>query len=481
MDDIRKRRTDGIRAPAPRPVLKKIVPPPPLRAQKETPVLPAAPEPEIFHPQIIADSSPKVPPEFVKKENSWASHLKRIPSVSRPFAKEMSQEKTRFRMIRFGIFSGVLVGIVFLILLSTIFARATIRVKPHTQTEALKSLQVGFDVSASGLAIDQRVVPVEKLSFEHTVSQNFQPTGKPGSATASDSRVRGQVRIYNNFSTIPQTLVATTRLLSETGVVFRLQKNVVVPGQKLENGKLAAQFVDAEIAVEGTTKTDVAQGAKFSIPGFAGTPKADKFYAVALAAFQTPSTTGGGTVTEDDRKKASEAVTKQVFDEIDQEIKAKTPQGFVTIQPLREIQITTVSVPDKNTRADSFRAEATAVGQAFLFRQEDVLHLMEAVFTQDANNTRELIGDSIQLNYRVLRSDFQSGHAEVFIDGQARSKYVLSPEEIRAIAAGKKEGTLSQLFSARTDMDEFQLSFFPPWRLSTPVDPKKIKIVVEEP
>ena len=436
-----------------------------------------------MRPQIISETPPKMPKEFVKKENSWVSHLKKIPSVTGPFAKEIKTEKSRSRMIKFGVIAGILVGILLVVLLTTTFARATIRVKPHVQTESLKPVQVLFNASASGLDIDQRVVPVEKLSFEHTVSQDFQPTGTGSGGTAATPVMHGQVRIYNNFSTAPQTLVATTRLVSASGAVYRLQVNVVVPGQKSENGKLTAQFVDAQVAADGTAKTSVPDGTKFSIPGFAGTPKADKFYGVSIGAFQAPSsTTGSGSiVTEDDRKRAQEAVTKQVFDEIDQEIKSKTPQGFVTVQPLREIQITSVSVPPKNTRADSFKAEATAVGQAFLFRQEDVNELIQKAFTQDTNNSRELIGDSLQLNYRVSQTDFQAGRAQLSIDGQAKSKYIISAEQLGQSVAGKKEGTLTQLFSARTDIDEFQLSFFPPWSLSAPSDSKKIRVIIENP
>src|SRR3989338_2595118 len=57
-------------------------------------------------------------------------------------------------------------------------------------------------------------------------TQSFTPTGT-SSKTVEDIST-GTVKIYNNLS-FAQALVATTRLLSQEGVLFRLKSAVTIP------------------------------------------------------------------------------------------------------------------------------------------------------------------------------------------------------------------------------------------------------------
>lgn len=78
-----------------------------------------------------------------------------------------------------------------------------------------------------------------------------------GDGVETTGKSSGEAVVYNNH-TAPQTLIATTRFLSEKGVLFRLQKTITVPA-----GKTVTAFLTAD--QEGA-KGDIGPSA-FTIPG----------------------------------------------------------------------------------------------------------------------------------------------------------------------------------------------------------------------
>ena len=109
----------------------------------------------------------------------------------------------------------------------------------------------------------------EVLEAEKEVSQNFTAHGKKLKST----KAHGTMRIYNNYSTAAQTLVATTRFISNEGKLFRTKERVVIPGGYYEGGKLAAGFIDIEVIADQPGEDYNIDPSTFSIPGFVGTSK----------------------------------------------------------------------------------------------------------------------------------------------------------------------------------------------------------------
>src|SRR3989338_4000025 len=86
-------------------------------------------------------------------------------------------------------------------------------------------------------------------------TQSFTPTGT-SSKTVEDIST-GTVKIYNNLS-FAQSLVATTRLLSQEGVLFRLKSAVTIP---------AGGSVDAPVYADLPGVSGDIKPTRFTIPG----------------------------------------------------------------------------------------------------------------------------------------------------------------------------------------------------------------------
>lgn len=378
------------------------------------------------------------------------------------------------RLKYWGMVAGAAALIALIVGASTLLARLTVTVKPRIEDVAVQDIAVGLDAAAAKALPAQKTIPAETLSFSKKTEQSFSATGKARVA----ARARGIVKITNRFSAVPQPLVASTRFLTEGGVLFRLPKSIVVPGAKVEGGKIVPQSVEAELVADVPgERSNIAGETNLMIPGFQGTPKYEKFDAVAAQGFSGGLEGTGTVVSKDDIKNAEEQVTKAVFDVLKAEIGRGIPPGFVSADGLQNVQIVKVDAPAPGTRAEHFSVAASAIGKALIFREQDAVALVQSLVLAGAAD-QEFVQGSAQLRYQARSADFGKGKAELAVSGHVKTRAVAHADDLAALIAGKKMGSITDVLRNRHELADFHLSFFPPWRSSAPANPAKIHITV---
>ena len=376
-----------------------------------------------------------------------------------------------------GMLAGAAAATGVFILASTTFARLTIVIKPRVEEVKMENVAALFDTSVSKILKAQKVLPAERLSFSRDFVKEFPATGRE----VVRERARGRARIYNRFSSAPQPLVAGTRFAADSGLIYRIGKSVEVPGAKIEEGKITAQSLEAELVADAPGERANSSGeVTLKIPGFKGGPRYEGFYAAAPQGFAGGAEGEATVVSKEDLKKAEEEVTKALFDELRREFDEKSPPGLALLKELQEIQITKVEAPKPGTRSDRFSVKAQAAGKALAFREADAISLLSS-FALEESKDQELVEGSARLSYVVERVDFEKGRADIVISGSFKTKAKVEEQELAAVIKGKKEGSLIEAFKARKELASFSLAFFPPWRSKAPSDPAKIRFRVEEP
>ena len=379
---------------------------------------------------------------------------------------------------RMGAYAGVIAVAIIFILLSTVFARLTVTVKPRVEEAAIERVGALFDTSVSKVLVSQKVIPAEALHFSKSLSREFPATG----SGRVDERARGTALVFNAFNTQPQLLVAGTRFTTDTGAVYRIQKALTVPGAAIEKGKIVPRSVAAELVADAGGGTGNAAGPmSLKIPGFAGSPRYQGFYAVAKQGFAGGFTGEGSIVTKDDLARAEEDLSKALFSELDAQMLRGIPAGLFLLKELREIQIVKMEAPKAGSRAEhTFSVSAEAKGEALVFREQDIVDLL-ASFALEGIKNQEFIPGSARLSYAVRNVDFEKGRAEVTVGGNLKIKEKIPERELASLIAGKKEGSAIEALKARRELARFTLSLFPPWRATAPGDPAKIRFRVETP
>src|SRR3989344_2102405 len=92
--------------------------------------------------------------------------------------------------------------------------------------------KIEINTEEGGVNVLGKTIPGNFFEEELEVSQEFKATGK----TKIAGKARGQIRVYNAYSTSSQSLIANTRFISAEGKLFKSIKAVTIPGGKQSGG-----------------------------------------------------------------------------------------------------------------------------------------------------------------------------------------------------------------------------------------------------
>lgn len=425
------------------------------------------PGPEILG--IAAEDEP-VLAEELKEEIEEESTDNEVIFTSPIFAKK---RKRVFPWLITGAGGALLI----LVLLSTVFARLTLTLKPKVEGVTLRDTPAVFDISVARTLVSQRVLPAQKLEMSKKMTEEFEATGKK----YIEERAHGSVKIFNSYSSSPQTLIQGTRLLADSGRIFRLAKTAIIPGAEINEGKIAPRFTEVEVVADVVgEEANVKDGTILRIPGFNGTPKYQGFYAVASGVFTDGFKGEAKIVSQEDIRRAQEELTKKIHQELQAEIARKIPPDFKFVEQLREIEISKIENPQPGTRLDRFPVSVQGTARILVFREEDVREVVEDIALKGEKD-KELLPGTMSVQYRVQDLDFGKGRAQVTLGGDMKIKSKIFKEEFAAIVQGKKEGSIIEALRGRPELASFRVSFFPPWIFKAPGDSQKIKLTIEEP
>lgn len=426
---------------------------------------------EVYDPEGIIITEPVKPSSDPDQDVSGGVvYESPVTEVEGPQLKKTARG---WRSLWWGVVSGLVAALVLIMVTSTIFARLTIRLEPRIEKLILPETVLALDISVSKILVEQRVLPAERLEFFQTMREEFNSTGKE----FIQEPARGRMRIYNRFSSSGQTLVQGTRFLTDSGILFRLTKNIVLPGAKIEEGKIVAEYAEAELVADRPgEEANIAGEVSLKIPGFKGSSKYEGFGGVAPAGFSGGFKGEARVVSREDLKNAEEQVTKKVYEALSREIIKKVPPDFKFLDALRQIQISKLDIPREKERRDRFIIEATAQAKVLIFRESDTIVLLKDVLLKEDSN-KDLLGEFAVLSYRVRDVDFEKGRATAILQGEIKARSNISTGGIANLVKNKKEGSIVEILKGRSEIAAFNLSFFPPWLFKAPADPAKIFFV----
>ena len=214
---------------------------------------------------------------------------------------------------------GVLTLILFGIIGYTAFSRARIIVTlGSVAKETSFRLTLAEDVFGRERPSDS--LPVLFLETTDSASDTFVPSGEGERA----GKTGGVVTLHNETDR-NQPLVATTRLLTPDGVLFRIKESVNVPARATVTATAEADEEGAEGEIGPS---------RFTIPGLS-----PSLQAAIYATSDSPMVRGGAlakTVTEQDMETARQTLRQKLLEKSRQSFAAQvgedkiTPQDFVT-------------------------------------------------------------------------------------------------------------------------------------------------------
>ncbi len=358
------------------------------------------------------------------------------------------------------------------IIISTVFSKVTVEVIPEQARVILDNTTIQAKRSAGTGELEFGVVSVEVMEEKIVLATGTEKVTR---------KATGQITIFNNFDEKPQELVVNTRFQTPDGKIYRIQKAIVVPGMK----KVDTQDIPG--SVEVTVTADKAGAdynialTDFTIPGFAGGPKFEKFSAKS----KTPMTGGFigeiKTVSPADAEKTRQELRQKLTTQTNN-LKPQVPEDFILFD---DALVTTFeSIPlaesDQSLDANEIKIAEKAVASGFLFDKEKLSAYLAEKFIDDYDGEGVLIYNFDELKFTLLEKDKldykNTDLITITLSGNAHIVWIIDQAVFKDSIRGLNKKEFSNIISRFPAIKSVIPHFLPPWKRTIPDDPAKIKI-----
>lgn len=467
ISDIVPRRPSSARATAGKesPVAKPVKRATKKKEPQEKPVeVEKSQEPDFFSVTVREtriDAGP--PPAFAEAS---AGEPEEIPRVI--VRRRMPRRGIRIVAIVLAVLVAAGAGAWFL--LPKAVVALTMKKHPVTFSETVVVAADPASVSAPGTV----VIPGETLEARANLTLPF---ATQNTETVS-ARATGVLTVYNSFSSAPQALVANTRFESPDKKIFRIQRQVIVPGAKVEGGTITPASIEvAVVAEEAGEAYNLPASSGWRIPGFAGRPQYDGFYAEAKRGMKN------GFIGERAKPSAAELANARVellqalTDSLESQFLIILSDRFTALPGSRRVTFAEedVSADEEDTHVFHFFGEA--VMQQIVFEDPT---LKDALVEKAGRSLQDEFAPW-EFSYELGTSTANfSAHTLTFAaEGEGTFTEPFDADAFRASVAGKEEAELKAAVFAIPGVEAATVSLSPFFVRSVPENPEKIEVTVK--
>lgn len=423
--------------------------------------------------KIPAGNSPKI----LETSHVLSEKIDVLFNKSKALAKIAPPVFSRFHLIK-----DPRLALCIMICLAAIFAattfysvlpRAKIHIKPLAEDITLELIVTG-DLHLTKAIPDNFKIPAQLFEKSFQATRVVKSTGEKELRQKS----RGVIKIYNTYSSSPQTLVASTRFISEGGKIFRTVATVIVPGAEVEGGTIVPSFIAADVIADEPGEAYNIGSSTFSIPGFKGTAKYLSFYGKSEGSMSGGKIGKVKVITEKDYNDAVFELKSELRAETEREMSLLLPQGLFIpdgARSAREVKITSVDQIG-NAVAEFTIAGSTAV-EAFAIRLSEITDLVDHDF-EERFPGKKIIATSKNIVYKTEVTDFDKGIVKVKAALSSAVYLSIDPAEIVHNVAGKDELGVREFLATHRGIRETNITFWPFWVKKMPLEADKINVII---
>lgn len=315
-------------------------------------------------------------------------------------------------------------------------------------------------------------IPGQIFSENRNLELSFPATGKKN----IERRASGSIRIWNAYGSLSQKLVASTRFVAPDGKVFRLAEAVTVPGAKVVAGKIEPAYIAARVSADKPgIDYNIGPVAKFTIPGFAGTPKFEGFYADSSGPMTGGFSGESFYPTEDDIAGAKAEMRENLEGVMKAFVFAKLPSELKILDGSPQFKLKSERVNTDTGEEGKFSVYAEGEFSLVAFREPDLLGMLEERMRNEASPDFEV--KSHEIEYGEPR--FSVGGMSFSVNYNAVLAKKVDVSELKKKLAGKSETDLKTAIFSVPGFASARAALWPFWVKAVPDKEEKISIIIE--
>ncbi len=403
------------------------------------------------------------------EESAKGDEEKEVPegelAEERPPRKKIQLIKTKIFIPLFILVGIGVIGFAFLSL-----PKAKVEITPKREIISF-DMAISADKGISEINFAEKKIPAQLIRMEREASASFLSSGKK----LKESKARGTITVYNNYSSSSQALVATTRFISENGKLFRTTSTANIPGATVAGGKITSSTYDVEVVAAEPGEDYNIGPSTFSIPGFAGTPKYTGFYGKSAQPM-----TGGFKgeikfITKDDVSGARKNLEGQLSN-LEGEVSSKIPQNLKLIERALGVAFEEASLPKAGEETEKFDMALKGVVSALVFSEDDVKKLIEENIAAKIINDKKSLPKTQKIVYSIKSINLNDGKMDLSVKAEESVTWRIETESLRESLASKTIPEVKEYLSSSVSIENAKVTLWPFWVKRFPSKPEKIKI-----
>jgi len=313
------------------------------------------------------------------------------------------------------------------------FSKTKIEIWPETDIMSFQET-VLIDPKATSIDFDNNVIYGQLLRDETSFSKEYSASGK----VVKKGKAKGIIRVYNSYSTSSRTLIHS-RFVSSDGKLFWSTKKITIPGSKYdERGKLVPGEKDVEVeAAESGEEYNIGP-TTFALPALAGTALYTTIYARSFSPISGGFEGEIAQVTQADLDMAEADLLENLKNQSRDSLKTKISEDFVLLDSAIFQEIINISSSEEvEAGVESFTFEAKLESKAIVFKRSDIEDFIKNHINSIVEENRKLQEESLEINYSLKDTDFQSGTIVLNLAVKAKIYSDINLDQIKKAILGR--------------------------------------------
>jgi hypothetical protein len=350
--------------------------------------------------------------------------------------------------------------------------KATISLEFKNQGKSA-AVDITADVQTSSIDAGNKIIPakIEKIDQEET--ENFDATG----SASGGAKASGKVVIYNEFSSENQPLVATTRLETTDGKIFRITKNVVVPGVTKVGNETQPGAIEVDVVADKAGEDMNIDATDFRIPGFkSNQAKYDKFYAKSTKPMSGSGAGEAKVITAEDIAKAKEEIAASAKKAALAALKKDLPTDRKIFEDSVRVEVLSTETSDvPGTEKEKFSATAKVQASVLSISESDVKEILaEDLARQGASVGVIAFNESV--NYILSDFDNQQKTLKFSAKADASALSSIDIENFKKGILGKTNEEAQNYAKNFPAIQKASISFWPFFVNHIPMNERRVVV-----
>ena len=307
------------------------------------------------------------------------------------------------------------------------------------------------------------------------ISRKEKGTAQPSGVKQVSRKASGKIVIYNTYSSQTQFLISGTRFEATNGKIFRIDKSVVLPGAKIDGGKITPSELEVTVFADKPGEEYNIDLTDFTVPGFQDPAKREKIYARSKTKMENGFVGEASFATEDDINKLRSSLKEKVTNYLLKMGANPKAENFLLYDDAKKIIFDEQkNGPKPGDETDRIELEESATLFGFLLKKSDLFRVLsEKYLTADATSSIEIV-NADKLNFEL--KNYTATSITFSLKGQAHFLWKIDETSLKNDLI-KDSKNPNGVFQNYPNIEKAKIVFKPSWWHYIPKNPSQIDIV----